>query len=129
LYPIEGFTSVSSRKLFQTARCRRFHKREVRFFRAGLAIAHLVSLLFDYQRDPSARRKPPKRRLADEYDAAQERGEVATGSVQDRQSFPLGTMFAQRPPPKIGLSRKEVHEARQIRDAERRDRASFGDWL
>jgi hypothetical protein len=85
-----------------------------------LVIAHLVSLLFDYQRDPSARRKPPKRRLADEYDAAQERGEVATGSVRT-DIVPVGNDVRPATAAEIGLSRKEVHEARQIRDAERRD--------
>jgi hypothetical protein len=85
-----------------------------------LVIAHLVSLLFDYQRDPSARRKPPKRRLADEYDAAQERGEVATGSVRT-DIVPVGNDVRPATAAEIGLSRKEVHKARQIRDAERRD--------
>jgi hypothetical protein len=60
-----------------------------------------------------------KRRLADEYDAAQERGEVAT-----RQNNPgsVGHVPGQNMPPAtaadIGLSRKDIHEARQIRDAE-----------
>lgn len=59
-----------------------------------------------------------KIRLADEYDAAQERGEVARGSVRtdivpDRNDV--------RPPTaaELGLSRKDVHEARLVRDAER----------
>jgi hypothetical protein len=55
-----------------------------------------------------------KRRLADEYDAAQERGEVATErpkSVGDGDTF-------QATASDLGLSRQDVHEARQIRDAE-----------
>lgn len=59
-----------------------------------------------------------KRRLADEYDAAQERGEVAT-----RQNNPgsQGHVPKQNMPATaadIGLSRKEIHEAHIIRDAE-----------
>ena len=57
-----------------------------------------------------------KRRLADEYDAAQERGEVATGRDGPGAAFQTGT-----PRPRaadLGLSRKDIHEARQIRDAE-----------
>ena len=61
-----------------------------------------------------------KRRLADEYDAAQERGEVAT-----RQNNPgsTGHVPEQNMPPAtaadLGLSRKAIHEARLIRDAEK----------
>jgi hypothetical protein len=55
-----------------------------------------------------------KRRLADEYDAAQERNEVAKPgkpvNVPDGNNKPTA--------PEIGLSRKDIHEARQIRDAE-----------
>jgi hypothetical protein len=55
-----------------------------------------------------------KRRLADEYDAAQERGEVARigdnlPSVTKRNAKPTAA--------DVGLSRKEIHEASQIRDA------------
>jgi hypothetical protein len=55
-----------------------------------------------------------KRRLADEYDAAQERGELATGrpkSVGDGNTF-------QATAADIGISRNDIHEARQFRDAE-----------
>jgi hypothetical protein len=51
------------------------------------------------------------RRLADEYDAAQERGEVAS---QGKPSGVEGLATTAD----IGLSRKEIHEARIIRDAE-----------
>lgn len=61
-----------------------------------------------------------KRRLADEYDAAQERGEVAGpqggGERSGREhSAPSATVTD------LGLTRKQVHEARQIRDAEKAD--------
>ena len=56
-----------------------------------------------------------KRRLADEYDAAQERGEVAKAgkpvNVQGSDNKAKVT--------DLGLTRKQVHEARQIRDAEK----------
>lgn len=51
-----------------------------------------------------------KRRLADEYDAAQERGEVAKqGNIPDQNVSKLAD---------IGVSAKDIHEARQIRDAD-----------
>lgn len=60
-----------------------------------------------------------KRRLADEYDAAQERGEAATqarhpGSVPNGNAAPATAAD-------LGLTRKQVHEARQVRDAEKRE--------
>jgi uncharacterized protein YjiS (DUF1127 family) len=55
-----------------------------------------------------------KRRLADEYDAALERGEVrSVGNVPSQNNTPTVQ--------DIGLSRKDIHEARQIRDAEEND--------
>jgi len=56
-----------------------------------------------------------KRRLADEYDAAQERGEVAKRGDNQR-----GRSNGERPPSStdIGLTHKEIHEARLLRDAE-----------
>ena len=63
-----------------------------------------------------------KHRLADEYDAAQARGEVAT-----RQHNPgsVGHVSDENMPPatadNLGLSRKDVYEARLVRDAEAAD--------
>lgn len=57
--------------------------------------------------------------LADEYDAAQERGEVATAT-----DGKLGRSQPERLKPTasdLGLSRKDIHEARIIRDAEKED--------
>lgn len=56
-----------------------------------------------------------RRRLADEYDAAQDRGEVAKigdnlPSVPKQNSKPIAS--------DLGISRKDIHEARIIRDAE-----------
>lgn len=60
-----------------------------------------------------------KRRLADEYDAAQERGEVkANGGARN---FTVPNKNSETPSAAdIGLSRKDIYEARIIRDAERR---------
>lgn len=55
-----------------------------------------------------------KRRLADEYDAAQERGEVAD---QGKPSKTEGLATVAQ----IGLTHKDIHEAREIRDAEEAD--------
>lgn len=54
-------------------------------------------------------RNAKARRLADEYDAAQERGEVA------KAGNPNCSKAEQLPGPKdIGLSRKQIHEARAV---------------
>ncbi len=57
-----------------------------------------------------------KRRLADEYDAAQERGELAAG--RPKKSLPDENSFQARVGD-IGPTSKQIHEARQIRDAEK----------
>ena len=60
-----------------------------------------------------------KRRLADEYDAAQERGEVATqsrGGTNIADGVPGGNTVATAWD--LGLTRKAIHEARQLRNAE-----------
>ncbi|AMJ59394.1 hypothetical protein [Bosea sp. PAMC 26642] len=53
-----------------------------------------------------------KRRLADEYDAAQERGEIATKADQNLLPEQKKVSVAE-----IGLTHKDIHEARTIRDA------------
>ena len=52
-------------------------------------------------------------RLADEYDAAQERGEVASDGG-DRSSIPNGKTA---PVGDLGLRHDEIHEARRLRNA------------
>ncbi len=69
-----------------------------------------------------------KRRLADEYDAAQERGEVAKSGDTLRNGPGVPKRNAGKATAAdVGLSRKEIHEARSIRDAQKRDPGSFGD--
>jgi len=56
-------------------------------------------------------------RLADEYDAAQQRGELRTKGGDYTSKVPnenLAPTMAE-----IGLDKKQVHEARQVRDAEK----------
>lgn len=55
-------------------------------------------------------------RLAEEYDAAQERGEVAT--VGQRSNVVANNVSTASD---LGLRRDEIFEARQFRDAERAD--------
>ena len=57
-----------------------------------------------------------KRRLADEYDAAQDRGEVQKHGGQGRD-IPDGNIPAKVR--EIGLTAKDIHEARIIRDGEK----------
>lgn len=68
-----------------------------------------------------------KRRLADEYDAAQERGEIAKRAdgpairdhVPEQNKIKSDTVSVlPATTADIGLSRKDIHEARIIRDAE-----------
>jgi hypothetical protein len=60
-----------------------------------------------------------KRLLADEYDAAQERGEVAGPETGRPKSVLGGNAFGPASAADLGFSRKDIHEARQFRDAER----------
>ena len=57
-----------------------------------------------------------KRRLADEYDAAQDRGEVASG--RDGPGSGVVDGNAKPTTADLGLRRDQIHEARQMRDAE-----------
>lgn len=60
-----------------------------------------------------------KVRLADEYDAAQKSGEVAKRGGDRTSKIPDGKL-APATVEELGLSAKEVHEARRLRDAELR---------
>lgn len=89
-------------------------KKAARIAKAKGAHDELIAKAHRTQADALEIEAMAKRRLADEYDAAQERGEVAKGrpkSVGDDNTFQATTTD-------IGLTRTEIHEARQIRDAE-----------
>ncbi|WP_282604016.1 hypothetical protein [Paracoccus sp. PARArs4] len=56
-------------------------------------------------------------RLAEEYDAAQDRGEVSKG--RDGPGAGVSQGNAKATASDLGLARKDIHEARQLRDAEK----------
>jgi hypothetical protein len=93
-------------------------KRTARLMRAKGAHEELVQVAYRMQADALEIEAAAKRRLADEYDAAQARGEVA------RHGGTRGNQHAKVPDRNdattadLGLTRKQVHEARQVRDAE-----------
>ncbi len=91
-------------------------KRTARLQRAKTAHDDLIAAAHRAQAHALEIEARAKRRLADEYDAAQERGEVQkhggnrVSNVPDRNFAPRAS--------DLGLSRKDIHEARLIRDAE-----------
>lgn len=95
-------------------------KRAARMKSAKAAHDDLVAAAHRAQADALEIEAAAKRRLADEYDAAQARGDVASGSV--RTDIVDGANDV-RPATAadLGLRRDQIHEARQLRDAETRD--------
>tara|TARA_R100001530_G_scaffold89766_3_gene62507 strand:- start:197 stop:415 length:219 start_codon:yes stop_codon:yes gene_type:complete len=59
-------------------------------------------------------------RLAEEYDAAQDRGEVRRPN-NEKTTFQGEAVSAQD----VGLSHKDIHDARKLRDAERDEPGLF----
>ena len=92
-------------------------KRAARLGRAKAAHDDLIAAAHRVQADALEIEAAAKRRLADEYDAAQARGEVATGSVR---TDIVASANDVRPATAadLGLRRDQIHEARQLRDAE-----------
>jgi hypothetical protein len=92
-------------------------KRSARLQRAKTAHDDLIAVAHRAQAHALEIEACAKRRLADEYDAAQDRGEVQkpggdrVSNVPDRNNAPTVS--------DLGLSRKDIHEARLVRDAER----------
>lgn len=92
-------------------------KRAGRMARAKGAHDDLIAAAHRTQADALEIEALAKRKLADEYDAAQERGEVATGNRT--QDFGVeGDNAKPATAADLGLRRDQIHEARQIRDAE-----------
>jgi len=92
-------------------------KRASRLQRAKSAHDDLIAAAHRAQADALEIEAAAKRRLADEYDAAQARGEVKRNggdrsSVEDRNTASTAD---------LGLRRDQIHDARQIRDAEAAD--------
>lgn len=88
-------------------------KSAARMARAKKAHDDVLAATYRAQGDALAIQARAKMRLADEYDAAQERGEIAKAGKPN-------SSFTEELPSAIdiGLTHKEVHEARQLRDAE-----------
>lgn len=91
-----------------------------RMGRAKKAHDDIIAAVYCAQADALMIEARAKIRLADEYGAAQDRGEVAKGStgrgdkiVDDHNDFKPATAAD------LGLRRDEIHEARKLRDAER----------
>lgn len=94
-------------------------KRAGRMARAKEAHDSLLSSVYRAQADALTIEARAKSRLADEYDAAQERGEVA-GHGRSKVEGDNVTSAAD-----IGLRRDQIHEARKVRDAEAADPGVF----
>ncbi|WP_353641343.1 MT-A70 family methyltransferase [Mesorhizobium sp. WSM2239] len=92
-------------------------KRASRMQRAKRAHDDIIAATHRAQADALEIEAAAKRRLADEYDGAQSRGEVAS------KGKPVNVPAGNNKPTveDIGLTRKDVFEARQVRDAIVRD--------
>ncbi len=90
-------------------------KRAARLKSAKAAHDDLVAAAHRAQADALEIEAAAKRRLADEYDAAQARGEVA-GHGRSKVEPATVTTAAD-----LGLRRDQIHEARRLRDAEAAD--------
>jgi len=93
-------------------------KRAARLKSAKAAHDDLVAAAHRAQADALEIEAAAKRRLADEYDAAQARGEIARLGTNQSD---LGVSNRNTRPSTaadVGLSRKAIHDARLIRDAE-----------
>lgn len=91
-------------------------KRAARIQKAKRAHDDIIAATHRAQADALDIEAAAKRRLADEYDAAQERGEVAKGSVRT-DIVPVQNDVRPATAAEIGLDRKDIHDARQVRDA------------
>jgi len=79
----------------------------------------MLGVVYRMQADAALIEARAKMRLADEYDAAQERGELAKRGGDRLTKVPNGNNAPTAAD--IGLSRKDIHEARKIRDAEQKN--------
>lgn len=94
-------------------------KRTARLQRAKSAHDDLVAAAHRAQAHALEIEACAKRRLADEYDAAQARGEVFGAHNGARNRVESSNAIAATAD--LGLRRDQIHEARQIRDAEAAD--------
>ena len=92
-------------------------KRTARLERAKGAHDDVIAAAHRAQADALEIEALAKRRLADEYDAAQARGEVAKAGQYERANVENDNV-SPATAADLGLRRDEIHEARQLRDAE-----------
>lgn len=88
-----------------------------RMARAKEAHDSLIAEVHRAQANALAIRARAEMRLAEEYDAAQERGEAAKRGGDRKSNFQPGSLIS----PKVIGGDKALHEARRFRDAERDD--------
>lgn len=93
-------------------------KRMARLAKAKEAHDEVITAVYRAQADALLIESQAKVRLADEYDAAQERGEVQRHGGQGKRDVSEENIPSVSD---IGLTRKQIHEARKIRDAEKSD--------
>ena len=94
-------------------------KRAARLQRAKSAHDDLIAAAHRAQADALEIEAAAKRRLADEYDGAQARGDV--GQQGARRDLVRAENEVVASAADLGLNRREIHEARQLRDAETSD--------
>jgi hypothetical protein len=94
-------------------------KRAARLAKAKNAHDELIAAAHRAQADALEIEAKAKRRLAAEYDAAQERGEVQADGRPKTVPDQNGFLPAPATAADLGISRKDIHEARVIRDAEK----------
>lgn len=95
-------------------------KRTARLQRAKSAHDDLVAAAHRAQAHALEIEARAKRRLADEYDAAQARGEAAKAGQYERANVENANVCPATAA-ELGLRRDQIHEARQFRDAEAAD--------
>jgi hypothetical protein len=91
-------------------------KRTARLCRAKAAHDDLIAAVHRAQADALEIEAAAKRRLADEYDGAQARGDV--GQQGARRDLVRTENEVVANAADLGLNRRDIHEARQLRDAE-----------
>lgn len=91
-------------------------KRTARLAKAKKAHDDLIDAAHQAQADALEIEASAKSRLADEYDQAQERGEVVGPKGGGDSTVPVRNAATAAD---IGLTRKDIHEARLFRDAEK----------
>jgi hypothetical protein len=93
-------------------------KKTARLAKAKDAHDDIIQRVYRAQADALEIEAGAKRRLADEYDAAQDRGEVQGRGGQGKRDIPNENIPSVSD---LGLTSKDIHEARTLRDAEKAD--------